>query len=279
MKKLLRNFIDRFPKIASTYRYIRDSRHIHEEAKLTPMGFRFSGNMQMQDGRFEPEETLVVERILNDADIVINVGANIGYYCCIALKRKKYVLAFEPIILNLRYLLQNIKNNAFEANIEVFPIALGNEAGVAKIYGGGTGASIVEGWAGTANNQFNLVPINTLNNIVGRRFTGQRCFILVDIEGYELPMLRGSSILLHMDPKPVWMIEISITEHQPVGVQINPALIETFKVFWDAGYEAMTASNPPKLVTPQEIQSIVDTRVDTLNTHNFIFTHSNINGY
>jgi FkbM family methyltransferase len=277
IKNTLRIFIDsKFPKIASTFRYIRDSKLINEEAKLTKMGFKFSGNIQMQDGSFEQEETLAVEKILNDTDILINVGANIGYYCCIALKKNKYVLAFEPINLNLRYLLQNIQNNAFEPNIEIFPIALGSETGVAKIYGGGTGASIVEGWAGTAKNQFNFVPLNTLNNIVGRRFMGRKCFILVDIEGYELPMLKGSTILLNMNPKPVWMVEIQVAEHQPSGVQINPALLETFKIFWDAGYEAATATTKPRIVTQMEINKILDTRVDTLKTHNFIFTCNNI---
>ena len=113
MKKILRKLVDHFPSIASTYRNIRDSSHLHVEPKLTPMGFKFNGNIQMQNGSFEPEETFAVEKILNDVDIVINVGANIGYYCCVALKRHKYVLAFEPINLNLKYLLPTMLSNVF----------------------------------------------------------------------------------------------------------------------------------------------------------------------
>lgn len=147
--RLAKPIVERFPKLAMIYRSVRDSWQTYEEPKETPMGFKLVGNQSMQKGQFEPEETQIVKKIVSFVDVVINVGANIGYYCCIALSQRKYVIAFEPINLNLRYLLRNIKANNWESLIEVYPMALSDKVGVIEIYGGGTGASLVEGWAGS----------------------------------------------------------------------------------------------------------------------------------
>ena len=68
----------------------------------------------MQSGQFEVEETRIVHELLGDVDVLINIGANIGYYCCIALERKKRVIAFEPLPRNLEFLMKNVTLNGME---------------------------------------------------------------------------------------------------------------------------------------------------------------------
>lgn len=263
--------VERFPKLATTYRYIRDSLQIFEEPIETPMGFKLAGNPSMQRGQFEPEETQIVKRILPHVETFINIGANIGYYSCIALQQNKHVVAFEPMEMNLHYLLRNIKANDWASQIEVFPMALSNQVGILEIYGGGTGASLVKGWAGTPEEYVTLVPSTTLNNALGERFQGQKCFILVDIEGAERWMLEGASNILGMDPKPIWMMEITVSEHQPKGISVNPHLLPTFQAFWSHGYEAWTIEKQCRVVLPEEIENIVQSGINTLNTYNFLF--------
>jgi len=53
------------------------------------------------------------------------------------------------------------------------------------------------------------------------RFKNKKCFILDDIKGTEKFMLEVASSLLNAEPKPIWMVEIYITENQPEGVKIN----------------------------------------------------------
>ena len=272
MISIIKSIVYRFPKLALAYQAMRDSSRLENEPQETPLGFKFSGNKQMVEGRFEVLETEIVREQLKNSDILINIGANIGYYCCIALDKGIPVVAFEPVDSNLKFLYANMKANAWDAGIEIFPIALSNNKGLLEIYGGGTGASLVEGGAGTSSNYKRLVPVNTLDNVLGDRFDGKSVFILVDIEGAEKEMLDGASYLLNMEPKPIWMIEITVSTHQPKGVDINPHLLSTFQIFWNAGYKAYTADSNRRLVTFEEVSNIQNGGENTLQVHNFLFS-------
>lgn len=263
--------VKRFPKMAMAYRFKRDSRHILEEANETPMGFKLIGNRSMEQGTFEPEEVEIVKKLLRKVDVFINIGANIGYYCCLALSYRKYTVAFEPIELSLRYLYKNIKANHWENDIEIFPLALSNKVGIIDIYGDGTGASLIKGWAGIPEQYVRSVPTSTADNVLGFRFEGKKCLVLVDIEGAEKYMLEGAGNFLDREQKPIWMVEISITEHQPKGVTVNPNLFSTFEIFWDKGYDAWTADQQVRLVSPDEVKAICRNGKDTLLIHNFLF--------
>jgi FkbM family methyltransferase len=261
----------RFTASAKIYRDLRDSRALRAEPVMTPQGFRFIGNVAMQNGTFEQEETGLVDRLLRNVDVLVNVGANIGYYCCMALQAGRDVVAFEPIDLNVQYLLKNLKANGWQDSAEVYPIAVTSGVGLIEIYGAGSGASTVEGWAGTPSADVRLVPASTLDLVLGERFLGKRCLVVVDIEGAELGMLRGATMMLTASPKPVWMVEISIDEHQPAGTPVNPNLVPTFQLFLDHGYEAWTAEHRPRAVTMEEVSRVAATAVNSFGTHNFLF--------
>jgi FkbM family methyltransferase len=269
--KLGKPVAEAFPILAFTYRTIRDNRRLLEYPKMTPLGFKFNGNASMEAGLFEQAETQLIKRLLVNVDVVINVGANIGYYCCLAAKEKKTVVAFEPMPQNVRYLLRNIQANNWTESVEVFPLALSNRVGVVEIYGGGTGASLLKGWAGTSETYKTLVPLSTLEVVLGKRFLGQRILFIIDIEGAEKSMLEGAETYLSADLSPVWLVEISGAEHQPKGVKINPNLLSTFELFWSKGYVSHAADESVREITRREVEQVVATEVDTLKTHNFLF--------
>lgn len=257
--------------LAMRYRYLRDGWHIYAEPRETALGFKLVGNKQMEEGIFEPDETNIVKQLLPYVDVVINVGANIGYYCCFALSAGKYVVAFEPLFTNAQHLLRNVAANGWDTNIEVYPVALSNTVGAIKIYGRGAMASLIKGWANTPEEYYTLVPCTTMNNVLGERFCNKKRLIIVDIEGAERFMLEGASILLNDKSNSIWFVEISITEHQPKSIKINPHLSSTFHAFWNAGYEARTADRHYRLINPDEIENIVLSGIDTIRVHNFIF--------
>lgn len=255
---ILKPIVEQAPWLAAAYRKYRDTRQLNTAPKDTPFGFKLSSNNLMTEGHFEPEETSIVLEILPHVNIVINVGANIGYYTCMAQTQGKQVMAFEPLPLNQNYLLRNIRTNKNTELVEVFGMALSDSVGIVDIFGGSHGASLIKGWENTTTKTSTLVPSSTLDRIIGNRFSNQPSLIIVDIEGAEYAMLKGSHEMLLRNWKPVWLVEISVHEHQPRGVSVNPTLVQTFDLFWNNGYESWTATNIPRLVSRLEVKAMAE---------------------
>lgn len=255
------------------YRYIKTNKAFFVEPEKISLGFKFNGNPIMENGKFEIFETTLIKKLLPQADVVINIGANIGYYTCLALSQNKKTIAIEPINANLYYLLRNIKANNWEVNAEVFPLAVSDRVGVFEIYGGGTGASLIKGWSGTPKNEMTLVPATTLDTLFLGRFKNQKILFIVDIEGAEKFMLDGAINFIDMTPKPIWFVEITAHTHQPQGVSVNPFLMETFEKFWEKGYKSWGVTNGKIVpVTKPDIQNIIETDWHDGEMGNYIFT-------
>ena len=267
---LLKPLVERFPRAAVIYRGVRDQLDFLDEPIATPWGFKLAGNTAMAQGAFEPEETELVKTILKNVDVLVNVGANVGYYCCHALSMGKTVIAFEPVERNLRYLCKNIKANGW-SGAEVYPIALSNRVGVLEIYGGNTGASVVKGWAGTPANYVTLVPSSTMDVVLGTRLRGKKVLIVIDVEGAEKWVIEGASKMLANDPKPIWVVEIMSTHHQPTGQ--NPNLKSTFQLFYQNNYRSFTFDKKMSPVTMEHIE-LASNGNQRLPAHNFIFSES-----
>jgi FkbM family methyltransferase len=280
MKRLLKPIIEKLPFLASTYRFVRDYHPVTKRPEETSLGFKLIGDSSMLSGQYEPEETKLVKKLLPKVDVLINIGANIGYYTCMAMSLDTKVIAFEPMFSNLRYLFKNIEANWNDSDVEIFPIALGNTIGITHIFGGSVEASIIKGWGNTPEHYVSIVPISTLDTVLGNRFNNsEQIFILVDIEGAEQYMLEGATFFLSRSPKPIWMLEILIEDHQPRGTTINPNLLATFDMFWENGYEAFIANSSLRLVGRNEIENMTRTGVNTLQWENLLFIEKNRKSY
>lgn len=268
--RLLKPVIEKFPLIASFYRFYRDQKRLMRAVEYRPkLGFKFIGSALMERGDFEPDESEIFDKIINNFDLLINVGANTGYYCLKALSKNKNVIAFEPNELNTKTLLRNVYENEFSHKIHIFQLALSDHVGILPIYGADTGASLIKGWAG--QNQHTLVPVNTFDNVTHSLVDNSKKLVLVDIEGAEYNFLHGAYSILKNPEDTVFMMEISVAEHQPTGTNINPRLLDTFQLMDQFGYSAFTCDSRKRSVQISEISEIVRTGIDTLGTHNFIF--------
>lgn len=271
LKKYIRK---RFPGLVQFRIDMRDWLDRRSPPRVTPWGFTLAGHEAMAAGTFEPDETSLVRQTLKEVDVLINVGANVGYYCCHALSMGIPVIAVEPINRNLHYLLTNILNNGWSQKVEVFPIALGASKNILEMWGGGTGASLVKGWASAPPEYVTHVPVLTLDRILGESIKGKRALILVDIEGAEFPMLQGAFETLRNDPKPIWIVEIASTEHLPKGTTMNPNYSKTFQLFFECGYSAVTANSRMDKIFQVDVDEVVS-GAKKLQTHNFIFRELN----
>ena len=271
MKNYIKSYLERFSKITLFYRNIRDLLDRSQPLRKTHWGFVFSGHDSMAKGSFEPDETKLVRSLMATKDVLVNLGANVGYYCCHALDCGKPVIAVEPNVRNLHYLLKNIKSNGWSKMAEIYPIALGGSADILQMWGGGTGASLIKGWAAIPESYVTQVPVLSLDRLLGESLLGKNSLILVDIEGAEFMMLEGAKKTLINEPRPTWLVEISSAEHQPTGIKINPNFQKTFDLFFNSGYRAFTADESQREVFPAMVAQVMDGRC-SLTTHNFIFS-------
>ena len=65
----------------------------------------------MTEGTFETEEVELIKSNILKSAVFVDVGANIGFYTCIARSLRKYVIAIEPQPQNLYCLYANLNNN------------------------------------------------------------------------------------------------------------------------------------------------------------------------
>jgi len=174
-------------------------------------------------GTYEEGTLFVLQQILNNGDVFVDVGANIGLMSLFAstiVGTSGKVISFEPHPNTVKILKQNIALNKY-ANIQVSTLALGKEIKDAFIYdylpyNRGSATLIKQG--GSVKKQ--LVKQTTITSY----FTDYSLWpsvLKLDVEGLELEVLQGANEMLTSDKAPILILECSIarenTEQQALG--------------------------------------------------------------
>lgn len=136
---------------------------------------------------YEPQQT----------DVVIDVGAHMGFFALKVARQVNKVIAFEPDTRNLKFLLRNIGYNRF-ANVEVFNFALGDKDGSMYLERGyGFGRTKL-----ARTNTGDEVRVRSLDSMVEEWCGTPPNVIKIDTEGYEVKVLEGArSTLIRCKPK------------------------------------------------------------------------------
>ena len=265
----LKKLVKKMPYIAYWMRVII-YHSIFTRKNMHPEGYFFSGTYHMETATFEPEEVELFKKLLKKCDRFINVGANVGYYVCLAAKAGKPITAFEPLQSNLKILYKNLSQNKWLSEIEIFPIAIGSKVQLNKIYGFGTGASLIKKWANSDTYHYKYAPTSTLDNCISQRFKNEKLLIIADIEGFELEMLLGAKKILSIEPKPNWIIEISFDEHMPENIKYKKAK-KCFQTLWDLGYKSYFADTNLIEINKNDLNKIIKNKLITPK-NNFLFS-------
>jgi len=236
--------------------------------KLRTRGY--IANKLMVESHFEMTEMKILKEFIETSDIFIDIGANIGYYTCIACSLGKKVLAFEPQWHNLKCLLDNVSINNWTQQAEIFPIGLGKEPGILTLYGAsGPSASLINGWAGYSNKFKKVIPINSLDNVLAGRFRNDKVMIKIDVEGAEYNVLQGALNTLKRPNRPSWFLEICLDQFHPNGA--NPDFERIFNLFFDNGYESHVADASRKIITDKDVQLWVKNGTTESTVFNYYF--------
>lgn len=267
----LRARLRQVPLLAYWYHRLRDSlQSVGAGAADTRHGFRFAGNAAMQAGDFEADEVALIRSLLGERSVLVDIGANLGLYTCIARSLGRRAIAIEPLPANLRLLRANLAANGW-SDTEIAEVGLAAAEGAAELFGTDTGASLVPGWATLPKRTLlrNTIRLTTLDALLGQRFAGERLLIKADIEGAEHGMLLGATHTLERTPAPTWLVEICLTENFPAG--INPDYVATFEHFFSRGYAARTANSAARRVTREDVVRWAGQGRAESSSYNYLF--------
>jgi FkbM family methyltransferase len=155
--------------------------------------------------------------------VVLDVGANLGLYTCLAAKRvgpTGQVHAFEPVAGIFQRLRRNLELNRLPGVVSN-RCCLAASAGVRTITvcGGDRGA-----WSSLAAPGLDVrlsteeVEATTLDGYVAAKGLTKVDLLKLDVEGAELEVLQGGAGLLSRDPRPLVLCEIEDVRAQAFGL-------------------------------------------------------------
>ena len=264
----LRQPVDTFaPSVGRLYRRMRDF-VVARQSRQTIYGFKLAGDRRMASSDFEPDDVKAFLESIESHDVVLDIGANVGFYSCLAASRGEHVVSFEPSLRNLNFLYRNLWENKL-SSVEIFPVGLAKQSGLSRIYGFGGISSFVMGWGQAVTSKYSLVPLTTLDAIVAKRFQGNRLLIKMDVEGFELDVLAGATETLNLEPRPTWTVEILLRDGVIPG-GINTRFHETFEVFWKRGYQCRKLDKTRGRVQNADVEHWVS--CGTAACKNFLFS-------
>lgn len=165
-------------------------------------------------GDYEPYHTKIFRRIVRTGDVVLDVGANFGWFTTLFatwVGDAGHVHAFEPVPFIRAFAGETIALNEMTARVTLEPFGLGREPAELPIY---TFAGLPHGHAshldlGRDDAVEHLCRIERLDDYVVRARPGPVRFMKVDVEGWEPDVFAGAERLLSADDAPIIAFEIN----------------------------------------------------------------------
>ena len=181
----------------------------------------------------EYETTALVKSIVAPGDVIMDIGANIGYYALmesgLAGSAGK-VYAVEPNPQSVEILKRNVQMNGLK-NVKVFSLAIGDKDGAGKL-----NISRKSNWCSMSGEKSELfvdsveVAVVSVDSFIKDR--ARPDFIRMDVEGFEYEIIKGMRKLMASDGRLGLLIEVHAAF---LGVDKTRALLKALK---ENGFEA-----------------------------------------
>jgi FkbM family methyltransferase len=189
---------------------------------------------------WEAAETAFVKRIVGERDLVIDVGANLGWYTIVfsrAVGPHGGVIAFEPHPRNHELLTENIRLNRVEDRVTAYQVALADTDGTVPFelaasnfgdhrirFGDGNRSNETEQY-GESGRSVISVPSRTLDNVLLNDASYARAqqikLVKLDCQGAEIAVLKGA-------PKALTKTQNLMAEYWPYGLRRSGNAPEEF---------------------------------------------------
>lgn len=156
-----------------------------ERSRLWVDLHRTSASMVMYANPPDLPEMLAWRRVLRQGSLFIDVGANVGIYTLWAAELGAEVIALEPAADTFGLLQENIALNGYQ--VTAVRAAAGDHCGTARFTVG------LDSGNSLAPDGPVVTELVTVDSLIGDRYvTGMK----VDVEGFEIDVLRGAACAL-----------------------------------------------------------------------------------
>lgn len=207
-------------------------------------------------GVHEPFSTELVKKEIKEGDVVLDLGANIGYYTLIFARlvgKKGKVFAFEPDPNNFALLKKNIEINGYR-NVLLVQKAVSDRTGNIRLYLSGENAD--------AHSLFESADARTSIDVETVRlddyfaeFEGTIDFIKMDIEGAEGQAIQGMPTVLKRNHN----LKI-MTEFRPLGLERSGTQPQEFlNLLLKEGFELYRIDDEKGQIEPADFVKLIET--------------------
>ena len=157
-------------------------------------------------GVFGPRDTQTVKDNVFSGNIVVDLGANIGYFTCLLAKivgEGGKVFAFEPDPRNLKLLRRNIQENDYK-NVIIADKAVSDVNGSCTLYSSQKKFGANRIFESKKNQTRDFIPIKSETICLDDYFEKQNLlkkidFIKIDVEGSEFRAFNGMKKILELN--------------------------------------------------------------------------------
>lgn len=168
------------------------------------------------NGVYEPLETGVVQANVKEGDVVVDAGANIGYYTLLLARLvgpKGKVFAIEPDPENFALLKKNVEANGYN-NVTLIQKAVGGESGTVKLFRSIRNGAQHSLALSDSDAPFVEVDLARIDDLVTEPIN----FMKIDVEGAELGAMNGARALFAKSPNVKIMTEFNPRALDDFGV-------------------------------------------------------------
>jgi len=182
----------------------------HEMCGIGPKRGAAAGIGLLMDS-YEEGSAHIFKNLIEEGMCVVDIGAHIGYYTLIAAEKvgdSGRVYAFEPELVNYKWLLKNIEMNGYR-NVTPVPKSISDRSGSLKLYlGKTTGTHSICPWQEMGKESV-VVDTTTLDDFLSAEDWPSIDIIKMDIEGAETLALNGMKQLLKRQKTLTILIEFN----------------------------------------------------------------------
>ncbi len=248
----------------------------HEWFRTPPYSLRFAGFDLLYnpgnalafrfclEGQYEPQVEIFLASILKPNAVVVDAGANIGFFTLAVLSKSKdsTVHGFEPSPDSFTLYKKCISQNNLETRVIVNQMALYSEPGKMDFqmhpsnYGAYDGFQDT-GYPGVDEPKTIQVPVTTLDVYVNKNRLDRLDLLKIDVEGAELFVLRGARAVL-ASLRPIVLFEVGYQNLRPFNILPS----DLYQLFEDVGYQVLSLA--------QKKLSMIEFSHACINEHEFI---------